>query len=65
MKRLFDVILALVLIVLFSIPMLVIVVLIKLMQNRGQKLGDASIFLALSFEKIETSPICFICIRAS
>jgi O-antigen biosynthesis protein WbqP len=41
-KRIFDLILALVLIVLLSIPMLAIALFIKLMQNRGQKLGDAS-----------------------
>ena len=58
-KRIFDLILALVLMVLLSIPMLVIAVLIKLMQNRAQKLGDASIFLALGSGKIETSPIYF------
>ncbi|MDP2927692.1 MAG: sugar transferase [Candidatus Omnitrophota bacterium] len=48
LKRIFDLILALVLIVLLSIPMLVIAALIKLMQNRGRKI-----------RKIETSPILF------
>ncbi|MDP3042477.1 MAG: sugar transferase [Candidatus Omnitrophota bacterium] len=59
-KRIFDLILALVLIVLLSIPMLAIAVFIKLMQNRGRKIGDASIFLEPSVtRKIETSPVLF------
>jgi len=59
MKRIFDLILALILVMLLGIPMLIIAVLFKLLQNKVRKIGDASIFTKSSIRKIETVSILF------